>query len=115
MLVRTSWVAYLEGVELKATGITCLSRSSHGVYYWKAKINGSVRQGTLGTKSMSTAKSRLYRRLQAGKRQYQGKHLGKIVTLGEWAREWLRRGHKLLNSALLQLLKFTHRASGFYY
>jgi|11BtaG_2_1085332.scaffolds.fasta_scaffold32995_1 integrase len=82
---------------LKSTGITNLFVSSYGNYYWKAKINGSVRQGTLGTKSMSTAKSRLYRRLQAGKRQYQGKHLGKIVTLGDWAREWLRRENKRPN------------------
>ena len=79
---------------LKSTGITNLFVSSYGNYYWKAKINGSVRQGTLGTKSMSTAKSRLYRRLQAGKRQYQGEHHGKSVTLGDWAREWLRREKK---------------------
>jgi integrase len=46
---------------------------------------------------MSTAKSRLYRRLEAGKREYQGEHHGKIVTLGDWAREWLRRELKRPN------------------
>jgi integrase len=76
---------------LKSTGITNLFVSSYGNYYWKAKINGKVRQGSLETKTISVAKSRLFRRLQAGKLQY-GKNLKtKFSTLGDWAEEWLRR------------------------
>jgi integrase len=82
---------------LKSTGITNLFVSSYGNYYWKAKINGSVRQGALETKSMSVAKSRLFRRLQSGKARYQGEHHGKVVTLGDWLREWIRRELKRPN------------------
>ena len=76
---------------LKSTGITNLFVSSFGNYYWKAKINGSVRQGSLETKSMSVAKSRLFRRLQSGKVRYQGDYEGKILTLGDWLQEWIHR------------------------
>ena len=82
---------------LKSTGITNLFVSTYGNYYWKAKINGSVRQGPLETKSMSVAKSRLFRRLQSGKLRYQGDYEGKILTLGDWAQEWLRRELKRPN------------------
>jgi integrase len=76
---------------LKSTGITNLFVSSYGNYYWKAKIKGSVRQGSLETKSMSVAKSRLFRRLQSGKVRYQGDYEGKILTLGDWLQEWIHR------------------------
>ena len=82
---------------LKSTGITNLFVSTYGNYYWKAKINGSVRQRPLETKSMSVAKSRLFRRLQSGKLRYQGDYEGKILTLGDWAQEWLRRELKRPN------------------
>ncbi len=39
---------------------------------------------------MSVAKSRLFRRLQSGRLRYQGDYEGKILTLGDWAQEWLR-------------------------
>ena len=44
-------------MKLKSTDITDLVVSSYGNYYWKAKINGLVREGSLDTKSISVTKS----------------------------------------------------------
>ena len=52
-------------MELKSTDITDLVVSSYGNYYWKAKINGLAREGSLDTKSILVTKSKLFRDLQA--------------------------------------------------
>jgi len=70
-------------VELKSTDITDLVVSSYGNYYWKAKINGLAREGSLDTKSISITKSKLFRDLQAAKAGYFWKHLGNIGLIKE--------------------------------
>ncbi|MBT4798052.1 hypothetical protein OAG92_01120 [Akkermansiaceae bacterium] len=57
-------------MELKSTDITDLVVSSYGNYYWKAKINGLAREGSLDTKSISVTKSKLVRDLEAAKAGY---------------------------------------------
>ncbi|MDB4428803.1 hypothetical protein N9116_01810 [Akkermansiaceae bacterium] len=57
-------------MELKSTDITDLIVSSYGNYYWKAKINGLAREGSLDTKSISVTKSKLFRDFQAAKAGY---------------------------------------------
>jgi len=96
VLARASWLAYPKGVvELKATGITNLYRSNHGVYYWLAKIKGVARKGSLKTKSKSVAKSKLWRSIEAARARYEGRkecdQNSSLITLGDWAHEWLRR------------------------
>ena len=94
-VANRSGLGYLEGVELKATGITNLYRSSHGIYYWLAKIGGVPRKGSLRTKSKSVAKSKLWRSIEAARARYggskQGNDYSSFVTLGDWAAEWLDR------------------------
>ena len=81
--------------ELKATGITNLYRSTRGVYYWLAKIGGVPRKGSLKTKSKSVAKSKLWRSIEVARARYEGREQSdrnsSLVTLGDWAAEWLRR------------------------
>ncbi|MDA7513376.1 hypothetical protein OAK59_02150 [Akkermansiaceae bacterium] len=57
-------------MELKSTDITDLVVSSYGNYYWKAKINGLAREGSLDTKSISVMESKLFRDFQAAKAGY---------------------------------------------
>lgn len=89
MLARLSWLAYSKGVELKATGITNLYRSTHGVYYWLAKIQGVARKGSLKTKSKSVAKSKLWRSIEAARARYECVQYSTLVTLGDWLQKWL--------------------------
>ena len=82
--------------EFSSTGISYLVRSSHGVYYWQAKIAGKSRRGSLRTKSQSVAKSRLSRELEKARARFNdveffGGSGADLVTLGDWLREWLRR------------------------
>jgi len=95
-LARPIWLAYSKGVvELKGTGITNLYRSTRGVYYWLVKIKGVPRKGSLKTKSKSVAKSKLWRSIEAARARYgdskECDQNSSLVTLGDWAAEWLRR------------------------
>lgn len=82
-------------MELKATGITNLYRSTHGIYYWLVKIKGVPRKGSLKTKSKPVAKSKLWRSIEAARARYEGREESdqnlSLITLGDWAAEWLRR------------------------
>ena len=66
-IARVFWLTYSKRVELKATGITNLYGSNHGVYYWLAKINGVSRKGSFKTKSMSGPQSKLWTSIEAAK------------------------------------------------
>ena len=66
---------------LKSTDITDLVVSSYGNYYWKAKINGLAREGSLDTKSILVTKSKL-RRFEGRPIVNLGKNMGFIYVHG---------------------------------
>jgi integrase len=71
-------------------------RSSHGVYYWQAKIGGKSRRGSLRTKSQSVAKSRLSAAMAKARAKCAGavafgRDGAQLVTVAEWLGEWVRR------------------------
>lgn len=84
-------------MELKATGITNLYRSTHGVYYWLAKIKGVPRKGSLKTKSKSVAKSKLWRAIEAARARFDCVKHPELVTLGDWLQRWLELQFKRPN------------------
>ena len=80
-----------------STGISYLVRRHCGTYYWHRWIAGKSRRGSLKTKSLSVAKTRLPLALDRAGVRFEKRALAggdELKTVGDWIGEWIRR-HKL--------------------
>lgn len=75
------------------TGLSYLVRRNCGGYYWQAFIAGASRRGSLRTKSLSVAKTRLPAALEQARKRWgkQGAGSREMVTGRDWLKDWSRR------------------------